>query len=273
MKNKLDWQKKAVVKIYNEVNLWSAPFGRLLLENIPMQKGMTVLDLGFGTGFPLVELSQRFGETSVIYGVDIWEAAIALVRKRIKVLGIKNIIILEESANHIGIPNQEIDLITSNLGVNNFEDKETVYKEIHRILRPDGRLCITTNPIGTFEELFHIFDQAMAQLDLAVERQELKNYIQNRETKGSIVAQFRAQDFELITSKTDQTNMRFTDAEALLDHSLIRIGFRAGWEKMVPKKQQKAFFDLVKTSIEKEIQTNGSFTMSIPMLYLEFKKT
>ncbi len=34
MKNKLDWQNQEVVNIYDEVNLWSAPFGRLLLEKL-----------------------------------------------------------------------------------------------------------------------------------------------------------------------------------------------------------------------------------------------
>ncbi|MFT4667311.1 MAG: arsenite methyltransferase [Polaribacter sp.] len=54
MKPLLSSKDKALVQTFNEVTLWSGPFGRLLLENIPMKKGMTVLDIGFGTGFPLI---------------------------------------------------------------------------------------------------------------------------------------------------------------------------------------------------------------------------
>lgn len=59
MKEPLDWQAPAIVEIYDEVSLWSAPFGKVLLDNIPMNASWTVVDLGFGTGFPLIELAQQ----------------------------------------------------------------------------------------------------------------------------------------------------------------------------------------------------------------------
>ena len=58
MKPIINWQDPKIVNIFDELSLWSSFFGRLLLENIPMREGMCVLDLGFGTGFPLVELVQ-----------------------------------------------------------------------------------------------------------------------------------------------------------------------------------------------------------------------
>jgi len=269
----LNWRDKTVVQHFNEVTLWSAPFGRLLLENIPMKKGMTVLDIGFGTGFPLIELSQRFGEHSKVYGVDIWPEAIALVKDKIEFFKLTNVTILEESAVKISMENQKIDLVTSNLGINNFEDKETVYKEVHRILKPNGSLCITTNPIGTFKQLFDLFDRAFDSLNMPVQQKSLQTYVENRQTKELICKTFSKNGFQLINSITDATNIKFTDAEALLNHGLIRIGFRESWEQMIPEVQKEAFFNLVKELIEQEIQTNGIFEMTIPMLYLEFKKT
>jgi len=268
----LNWRDKSVVAHFNEVTLWSAPFGRLLLENIPMQKGMTIADIGFGTGFPLIELSQRFGESSTIYGIDIWPEAIQLVREKIKLFDLRNISILESSATEINIKDQTVDLVTSNLGINNFEEKEKVYKEIHRILKPNGTLCITTNPIGTFQQLFDVFDLAFSKLGLKEQRTKLQEYIENRQTEATIVKSFTENDFRLQHSKKDATNIKFTDAEALLDHALIRIGFREGWEGMVPKNQQDAFFHLVKTEIEKVVTSKGFFEMTIPMLYLAFTK-
>lgn len=74
MKGILDYQSGEVVNIFDAASLWAAPFGRLLLENIPMRAQSQVLDIGFGTGFPLIELSQRFGEDSTIIIQKIVEA-------------------------------------------------------------------------------------------------------------------------------------------------------------------------------------------------------
>ncbi|MEE9430720.1 MAG: class I SAM-dependent methyltransferase [Melioribacteraceae bacterium] len=91
MKKLLDYKCKEVVNIFDEVTLWSAPFGRLLLENIPMKSEAKIVDIGFGTGFPLIELSQRFGEKSKIYGIDIWEEGINRTKDKINTLELNNI--------------------------------------------------------------------------------------------------------------------------------------------------------------------------------------
>lgn len=150
MKKILDWQSKQVVNIFDEITLWSAPFGRLLLENIPMKPNTKIVDIGFGTGFPLIELSQVFGEKSKVYGIDIWKEGINLAKEKINVLEINNIEILEESAAKISIENNCIDLVTSNLGVNNFEQKEEVYLEIHRILKKRGKAVYNNQSDGYF---------------------------------------------------------------------------------------------------------------------------
>jgi hypothetical protein len=45
--------------LYDELPLWSAPFGLKLLEHIEYKKNLTALDIGFGNGFPLTELDMR----------------------------------------------------------------------------------------------------------------------------------------------------------------------------------------------------------------------
>jgi arsenite methyltransferase len=272
MKKILDYQKKEVVAVFDEVNLWSAPFGKLLLENIPMKNGMVVVDIGFGTGFPLIELSQRFGESSKVYGIDIWEQGIQRTKEKIEVFGLTNIEIMERSASDILLESNQVDLVTSNLGVNNFEEKNKVYAEIHRILKPGGSLCITTNPIGTFFELFDCFQMVLTALGWKEELKILDVYLQHRGTPETIISEIEAEGLKLANKKQEVTNMRFVNAEALLDHSLIRIGFREYWEKMIPYERATTFFDQLVKSIQTIIESNGTFTMTIPMLYLEFKK-
>ena len=271
MKKILDWENKEVVNIFDEVTLWSAPFGRLLLENMPMVVGATIVDIGFGTGFPLIELSQLFGSKSKIYGIDIWEEGINRTKEKIKTLEIANIQIINESAINIRIEDNQVDLVTSNLGVNNFEQKEKVYQEIKRILKEGGKLCLTTNPIGTFEELFEIFASIFKEMNLDQESNQLKDYIAHRNTQIGIVSELEQYGFKLVKSKSDFTYLRFVDGEALLNHSLIRIGFRSSWEKMVREEYKESFFEKLIHRINHLIATHGECKMTIPMLYLEFE--
>lgn len=273
MKGILNWLSPAVVNIYDEVSLWSAPFARLLLENIPMAAKAQILDLGFGTGFPLVELSQRFGSEAKIYGMDIWPAAIARSREKIKVLGLDNIQIFEQSATEIPLADQSIDLICSNLGINNFDNKEQVMKECHRVLKSTGHLCLCTNPMGTFVELFDLFQLVMENMKLQKTAEDFKTYLAHRDTKASIVSDMRPLGFELSKYKMEETTLRFVDAQAVFDYALIRIGFLAYWKKLIPSDTQEAFFAAVKKRITAIIEATGEFKMSIPLLYLEFEKS
>jgi len=272
MKKILDWESREVVNIFDEVTLWSAPFGRLLLENIPMIPSTKIVDIGFGTGFPLIELSQRFGDKSKIYGIDIWAEGINRVKDKINVLEISNIEILEESATKISIGDNQIDLVTSNLGVNNFEQKEDVYLEINRILKKGGRLSITTNPIGTFEELFELFCSIFKEMKLEEEQTRVEEYVEHRNTERGITSELEQYGFKLLKTKSDSTNIRFVDAKAMLDHSLIRIGFRKYWENMVREENKDNFFERLILKINNIIETKGEFKMTIPMLYFEFEK-
>lgn len=272
MKEILNYQEQEIVNIYDEVNLWTAPFGRLLLENIPMQKGMTVVDVGFGTGFPLVELSQRFGTDSKIYGIDIWEGGIKRTKEKIKTLELRNIEILEESATSIKLPRESVDLITSNLGVNNFSERRQVYQELYRILRQGGSVAITTNPIGTFKELFVLFEEVLKDLGQYNSIVQLDTYIANRNTESQIIKEFEASDFKFKQKVEDHTNIRFLSAESLLNHGLIRIGFREGWENFLKEIEPSIFYKKLSLKIDALIKSHGEFKMSIPLLYLEFQK-
>ncbi|HMQ69606.1 MAG TPA: class I SAM-dependent methyltransferase [Ignavibacteria bacterium] len=272
MKESLDWQSSEIVNIYDEVNLWSAPFGRLLLENIPMKRESKVLDIGFGTGFPLIELSQRFGKEARIYGMDIWEEAIKRTREKIRVLGLTNIEIFEQSAEKIPLPDNELDLICSNLGINNFGNKDAIYFECHRVLKRNGSLCISTNPAGTFSELYNKFSNVIDDMRLVRSVSGLKDHIDHRGTERSIIAEIEITGFRLSKKANDESVIRFAEPEALFDHGLIRTGFLEEWKKLIPPDNHEEFFMLLLKKIESEINRNGEFIITIPVLYLEFRK-
>lgn len=270
IKNNLDWKLKNVVSIYDEAPLWSAPFGRLLLENIPMRNKKVIVDLGFGTGFPLIELAQRFGPDSTIFGVDIWPAAIERAKEKITELEINNITIFEKRASEVKLYNESVDLVCSNLGVNNFDQRVEVIRKARKMLKSDGDFCLTTNDNSTFKELFEVFKRTLDQLEL--ERGPLEKYLTQRQTAEEVVKEITSEGFELIQEKKDITCLRFTNAEAVFNHSLIRIAFKSSWEMLVEKENLDYFFKVAIELINEEIKVNGEFKMTIPILYFGFRK-
>ena len=71
MKNYLDshydLSNEALVSVIDELPLWSAPFGLSLLNTIKLKRNLNVLDVGFGFGFPLIEVAMRLGNSSKVY--------------------------------------------------------------------------------------------------------------------------------------------------------------------------------------------------------------
>ena len=235
-----------------------------------MREGAHVLDLGFGTGFPLIELAQRFGRKSLIYGVDIWKEGIAKTERKIDILELDNIIIFEKHAKNIPLGDQEIDLVVSNLGINNFSEKDDVFKEVYRVMKPEAELCLCTNPDSCFHELFAIFSEIASELNLP--ENLVLNYIKARGNVSSLKKEFSNYGFELVKYKEDEARMRFVNAQAVLDHSLIRIGFRESWDSLIPKEHHDEFYTRLLNKIDKHIHSNSEFNMHVPVLYMQFKK-
>jgi SAM-dependent methyltransferase len=72
-----------LVSIIDELPLWSAPFGLQLLDTVELKPHINALDVGCGLGFPLIELAQRLGVSSKVYGIDPWKRA--LERAHVKI--------------------------------------------------------------------------------------------------------------------------------------------------------------------------------------------
>src|SRR5947209_7079368 len=104
--------------------LWSAPFGLMLLEQVPLRTGMTILDVGAGTGFMTIELAQRCGPDARVIAVDPWAAAMKRLSRKLDHLGIQNVRAIVEDVAAIDLPSASVDLIVSNLGISNFDDPD-----------------------------------------------------------------------------------------------------------------------------------------------------
>jgi len=111
-----------LISVIDELPLWSAPFGLSLLDTINLKPNINALDVGCGLGFPLIELSQRLGNTCKVYGIDPWEAAIERINLKIKTYDLKNVSVIKGVAEELPFDDNFLNLIVSNNGINNVED-------------------------------------------------------------------------------------------------------------------------------------------------------
>ena len=149
--------------LYDELPLWSAPFGLWLLDHCPLGPGLTFLDLGAGTGFVTVELAERCGPASTVIAVDPWEAAMARLRRKVAQRRLGHVRLLQQDATRIELPDRSVDVIVSNLGVNNFDDPAAVMQVCARVARPGASFVLTTNLVGHMAEFYAVFRRVLPE--------------------------------------------------------------------------------------------------------------
>lgn len=257
--------------LFDELPLWSAPFGLRLLERVPVRAGMTILDVGAGTGFLSLELAQRFGPRTKIIAVDPWKGAMVRLREKLDRLSLCNVQLEQTDVLNLELPEASCDLILSNLGVNNFDNKEDVFRKLHRIARADAKLCITTNIEGHFQEFYDVFESALVALDLSIE--PLRTHIDNRGNESSLRTKLSAAGFSVTHLDVEHFDMRFSDGSAFLRHHLIRLGFIDDWRQLVPVQRAEEVFNLLEQRMNEYAKEHGDWTVSIPLAYIESVKS
>jgi SAM-dependent methyltransferase len=115
----------------------------------PLLRGMTVLDLGCGTGRDVYVVSKLVGESGHVIGVDMTTEQIEIAKKyqdeQRKSFGYDNSNVTFhqgyiEDLKSIGIENNSIDVVISNCVINLSPNKEQIFREIYRVLKPGGEL-------------------------------------------------------------------------------------------------------------------------------------
>ncbi|MEX0643555.1 MAG: methyltransferase domain-containing protein, partial [Pirellulales bacterium] len=163
----IDYKTPEFGDLYDELPLWSAPFGLMLLEQVALRPGMTILDVGAGTGFMTIELAQRCGPDAKVIAVDPWTAAVERLTRKVAHLGTQNVRTLLQDAATVDLPDASEDLIVSNLGINNFDDPEAALRSCFRVAKPGAGLLLTTNLVGHMGEFYEAYRSVLVELGFA----------------------------------------------------------------------------------------------------------
>jgi ubiquinone/menaquinone biosynthesis C-methylase UbiE len=105
-----------------------------------VQPGERVVDVGSGAGFDSLIAARLVGPEGQVIGVDMTAAMREKARAAALTAGLAQVEFREGFAESLPIPDAWADLVISNGVVNLCPDKLAVFGELHRVLRPGGRL-------------------------------------------------------------------------------------------------------------------------------------
>jgi SAM-dependent methyltransferase len=107
-----------------------------------IEPGQVVLDLGCGAGTDVLIAAQMTGPTGRVIGVDMTPAMLEQARASAARMGLQNVDLDESLIESLPIEHASVDVVISNGVIDLVPDKEAVFDEIDRVLRPGGRLQI-----------------------------------------------------------------------------------------------------------------------------------
>ena len=242
-----DLTDPAAIEFYDELPLWSAPFGLVLLDTVRLRTGLTVLDVGCGTGFPLLELAERLGPEARLHGVDPWVPAMERLRAKVAAWKLGGQITLHVmKVESLELPPASMDLVVSNNGLNNVADLPQALSVCARLARPQAQLVFTANLPGTMAGFYEVLGQALDGAGVADGQQRIAEHIRARRLPvDELVGHTSTAGFAVEEVSRHTFHWRFASAEALFRHHFIRLGFLEAWRALVPEEARPEVFRAV----------------------------
>jgi ubiquinone/menaquinone biosynthesis C-methylase UbiE len=273
IKTNYNLNDEATVSVIDELSLWSAPFGLKLLEKINYNKSLSVLDIGSGLGFPLLEIAMRLGNSCKVYGIDPWEMAIERIKTKIKIYGIDNVELFSGVAEKIPLPDSSIDLIVSNNGLNNVTDLSVALSECSRIAKPGAQFVFTYNTEKTMIEFYSALEEILNEWNLYNEIDQMKEHIyKKRKPLNEYLTLLERNGFQVNEIVNDEFTYRFVDAQSMFDHFLIKLAFLGSWLEFIPVENQSKILAETETLLNRKKPEKGPLVLTVPFVLIDCVK-
>jgi len=265
LNQQFDFSDSSLVSSLDELPIWSSYFGSLILDRIKFSHNANILDVGCGTGYPLLEIAQRFGSSSTAYGIDPWSEALERAEFKKNAMNLQNVKLIEHNAEDLPFEDNFFDLVVSNNGVNNVEDPHKVFKECFRVSKTGAQFLFTVNLPGSMIEFYDVFEAVLKESALCDKIEEMKKHIiHKRKTVRVNVSMAEQAGFAVNDIATGQFLIRFCDAAAMFNHHFIKIAFLDSWKQLVPAQQMDDIFSRIERRLNKIASEKGELALTIP---------
>ena len=204
---------------------WSTPFAEVLLEQLDLRLGLTILDIASGHGIPAFYLAEQVGPTGSVIGIDASRSQVASARtiQRGELPWLR-FECLDMRALPASLPT--FQRITGNLSVmflrpNRFE----AMKGLIEHLEPGGQLVLTFPSLGTFDSIWRRIDQEMCRYGLTIERERLAAHVAERPSASEARGWLEQLTMERIDVIERPLEVASGSGQRFLQHPLLRGGF------------------------------------------------
>jgi SAM-dependent methyltransferase len=121
---------------------WLGPATELMLDQARIAPGASVLDLAAGAGGQTIAAARRVGPSGSVLATDISPAILAYAADAAGAAGLANVQVREMDGEALDLDDGSFDAVVSRVGLIYFPDRQQALREIHRVLRPGGRLSV-----------------------------------------------------------------------------------------------------------------------------------
>jgi SAM-dependent methyltransferase len=139
------------------------PWARLLLERAALRPGEAVLDIATGPGTVARLAAEQVGPRGRVVGADFSEAMIAIARAKPPSTGTATIEYLVSPAAPLAVEDAGFDVVTCQQGLQFFPDRAAAIREMHRALKPGGRVAAAVWREIALQPAFAALDTALRE--------------------------------------------------------------------------------------------------------------
>ncbi len=150
--NQLDQARERAAATYNaaadfyddDANSFWDRFGRRTIERLDLKRGAHVLDVCCGSGASAIPAAQAAGPDGSVLGIDLAERLLESARAKAKAQGLKNIEFRRGDMLDLGIQESRFDAVVCVFGIFFVPDMTAAVRALWKVVRPGGKLAVTT---------------------------------------------------------------------------------------------------------------------------------
>ena len=113
------------------------------INHAGVQPGEVCLDLGSGRGNDVIRMAEDAGENGFAYGIDLSDGMVKKARTNLEKFGVTNAEIIQSEMESLPLNDNSVNVTISNCTINHSSNKEAVWSEVFRVLKPGGRFVVS----------------------------------------------------------------------------------------------------------------------------------